>query len=303
MRVDRNQHGIHIHQSAYIDEIATEFCSDDLRREKYPAVIGLKLDQHLNDELVCCPIRLEKYQSIVGKLLYTIQCTRLDIAFITTQLSRYTRNPSQYHLDAALHVIRYLRTTKHLGLRYYTAKQPDIIRPILTADTDADYSNDKDSKSISGHLAQLINQPENDGEVTKGNIIIFNSSKQKCCTISTAESEYVAANKCARTVVWMRNLLNEIGFPQDAPTVIYGDNIACIYMTEAEHITQRTRHIEQQYNWIKEKVEDKIVVLEYRPGLLLTADCLTKNLTGELFSRHRNTVFGEDVTKSNITHM
>jgi hypothetical protein len=90
----------------------------------------------------------------------------------------------------------------------------------------------------------------------------------------------------------MRNLLNEIGFPQTEPTVIYGDNIACIYMTEAEHATQRTRHIEQRYNWIKEKVEQGAIILKHRPGVLLTADSLTKNLNGELFHLHRNTVFG-----------
>jgi hypothetical protein len=197
-------------------------------------------------------------------------------------------------MKAALHVLRYLRSTSQLGLIYYTAKNPDIIEPVLVGLTDSDYANDRDSKSISGGIAQLINAPENTEEdVINGNTLIFQSSKQDCVTLSTTEAEYVAANKAAKSLMWMRNLLIEIGFPQPAPTVLFGDNVASIFMTEAEHHSQRSRHVEQRFNWIKMVVEDKKLVMHHRLGTTLTADFLTKNLTGTLFYKHRKTVSGK----------
>jgi hypothetical protein len=293
MRVERAPTQTVLHQQAYIQEIVTEFGLDNAKHEKYPYAADLKLDQNLNTDIIC-PDRLQRYQSLIGKLLYLIQCSRLDIAFVVTQLSRYTRDPSDYHMKAALHVLRYLRSTSQLGLIYYTAKNPDIIEPVLVGLTDSDYANDRDSKSISGGIAQLINAPENTEEdVINGNTLIFQSSKQDCVTLSTTEAEYVAANKAAKSLMWMRNLLIEIGFPQPAPTVLFGDNVASIFMTEAEHHSQRSRHVEQRFNWIKMVVEDKKLVMHHRLGTTLTADFLTKNLTGTLFYKHRKTVSGK----------
>ena len=61
-----------------------------------------------------------------------------------------------------------------------------------------------------------------------------------CLTLSTAESEYVAATEIAKElVVWLRNMLGEIGLPQSEPTTIYEDNQACIVMASQKMVSGR----------------------------------------------------------------
>jgi hypothetical protein len=104
-------------------------------------------------------------------------------------------------MNAALHVVRYLRGTAHMGLIYHRAKDFNDIQPILIAQSDADWATEEDSKSISGFTAQLVNNSELNNGIFHGNTISFGSSKQNCVTLSTAESEYVAAGSATTHVV------------------------------------------------------------------------------------------------------
>jgi hypothetical protein len=194
-------------------------------------------------------------------------------------------------MNAALHVVRYLRGTAHMGLIYRRSIDYTDIKPILIAQTDADWATEEDSKSISGFLAQLVNKSEINNGIYHGNVISFGSTKQDCVTLSTAESEYVAAGKASTHVVWLRNVLEDIGFTQIEPTTVYTDNTACISMTTNIALTQRTKHIKRRYHYIRELIKEGILWLTHRAGLDLSADCLTKNLTNLLFFKHRSSYF------------
>ena len=57
------------------------------------------------------------YRSIIGSLIYIMNATRPDIAFIVIRLSQYSKAPTTIHLDAAKRVLRYLRGTMNAQLR------------------------------------------------------------------------------------------------------------------------------------------------------------------------------------------
>lgn len=59
---------------------------------------------------------LGPYLSLIGALLWVSQCTRADVAFAVNRLSQFLRDPSESHWFAALRVLNYLITTKHLQL-------------------------------------------------------------------------------------------------------------------------------------------------------------------------------------------
>ena len=59
-----------------------------------------------------------EYRAIVGSLMYLYQWTRPDLGFAVTFLSRYLHKPGDKHLQAAKHVLRYLKGTVELGIRY-----------------------------------------------------------------------------------------------------------------------------------------------------------------------------------------
>ena len=82
--------------------------------------------------------------------MYVMNCTRLDIAYSVSKLSRYTCNPGPDHWKAIVRVLRYLKYTLNYGLHYtgYPA--------VLEGYSDANWISDtKDSKSTSGYVFTL----------------------------------------------------------------------------------------------------------------------------------------------------
>jgi hypothetical protein len=73
--------------------------------------------------------------------------TRPDIIFAISKLAQYISEPIRYHESAVKHLLRYLRSTKDVFIRY-GPEDPDLIRY-----SDADYANDKsDRKSTTGNV-------------------------------------------------------------------------------------------------------------------------------------------------------
>ncbi|XP_031127506.1 secreted RxLR effector protein 161-like [Ipomoea triloba] len=114
-----------------------------------------------------------------------MSCTRPDIAFAVSKLSRYTSNPGDMHWKAIVRVMRYLRDTRNYALHYtgYPA--------VLEGYSDANWISDiKDSKSTSGYVFTLA-----------GAAVAWKSSKQTVIARSTMESELIALDKCCEEVM------------------------------------------------------------------------------------------------------
>ena len=118
--------------------------------------------------------RGEKYRRLVGSLQWLQTMTRPDLGYYVSVLSRFLANPGQTHMDAAMHVLRYLQGTKLLGLRY-TQDGGGLIGFV-----DADWAACKDTrKSFGGYLFKLA-----------GAAICWKSKRQNVVALSTAEAEY-----------------------------------------------------------------------------------------------------------------
>jgi len=78
--------------------------------------------------------------------------------------------------------------------------------------------------------------------------------------------------------MWLRKLLQEFGFPQTTPLKIYEDNQGCIAMSKNPVNHERTKHIDIKYHFIREKVEDKAIEVEYLQTEDMIADILTKSM-------------------------
>lgn len=95
-----------------------------------------------------------EYTQIIGSLMYVMNCTRLDLAYSISRLSRYSSNPSIDHWHALIRVLRYLKYTMNYGLHY--TKYP----PVLEGYSDANWiSGSTESKSTSGYVCNLVEEP------------------------------------------------------------------------------------------------------------------------------------------------
>jgi hypothetical protein len=112
---------------------------------------------------------------------------------------------------------------------------------------------------------------------------------QRSVSTSIAEAEYHALAYASKEAVWIRNLLGQLGFTQDQPTIIYGDNQGALALAENPEFHTRTKHIDVSAHYIRELAEDHIIKLEYKPTNEMLTDCLTKPLK---VAQHQENVRG-----------
>ncbi|KAF5819855.1 putative RNA-directed DNA polymerase [Helianthus annuus] len=189
----------------------------------------------------------ERYQRLVGKLIY-LSHTRPDIAYAVGVVSQFMHQPQKAHMEAVWRIIRYLKGTVGNGVLF----QPNNHLKIQ-AYTYADWAGDKgDRRSTSGYFT-----------LVGGNLVTWRSKKQKVVALSSAEAEFRGIARGVAEVLWIRKLLTEIGFPQTEASTIMCDNKAAIQISENPVQHDRTKHVEVDRHFIKEKLENGIIELPF----------------------------------------
>ena len=108
--------------------------------------------------------------------------------------------------------------------------------------------------------------------------ISWNSKRQPTIALSTTEAKYMAASKCYREAIWLRQLLDDVRLVQVDATKIMCDNQGCISLVKNPIHHSRTKHIDVQYYFIGKKIENEVIELEYCSTQCMVADVLTKGL-------------------------
>eukprot|EP00961_Rhodomonas_salina_P242452 3275121-Rhodomonas_salina.1 len=150
---------------------------------------------------------------------------------------------------------------------------------------DSDFAADPDTRhSVTGYVISMNNGP-----------VSWKAKLQGCVTLSSAEAEFVAASQCGQEVLYLRHLLEHLGYEQLAPTRIYEDNEACIKMSENPTNPGASRHINTRIYFIRELVRDQVLRLHKVSSSLNVADALTKSLPTPAFHKHSQYLFGHHV--------
>lgn len=177
-----------------------------------PADLSVKL---VKDDGVSKAVDQINYQSMVGSLLYAAMATRPDIAQAVGAVSKFNAKPTEAHLTAVKRILRYLKGTTHLVLKYQKLEDGSLI-----GFSDADWAGDSDDRhSTSGNLFLMT-----------GGAISWLSKIQAIVALSTSEAEYVALSLATQEAVWLRSLLSDIGVSLNGPTVLMEDNQGVILL-------------------------------------------------------------------------
>jgi hypothetical protein len=208
---------------------------------------------------------------MVAKLLYLSKRVRPDILLAVSFLTTRVQNPDSDDLNKLTRVIKYLNGSRELGL-VLRASEPLTIKAYI----DAAYGLHQDGKSHSGLIISI-----GSGAVSS------KSTKQKLVTKSSTESELVATSDFASEALCSVEFLKAQGEIIDKP-IIFQDNQSTIQMIHnGGSKSDRTRHVNIRYFWIKERVDADEVILEYLPTDQMIADILTKPLQGSKFAELR----------------
>ena len=115
-----------------------------------------------------------------------------------------------------------------------------------------------------------------------------NLEKQTIIADSSTVAEFIGTHAAVKAILWVRNLLSELGYPQEKETtILYQDNESTINMISHKDNAGRSKHIQLRYNNIRESAALSIFKVVYCPTTLMTADTLTRPLGQPLFSNHR----------------
>jgi hypothetical protein len=265
---DMHQRRMKISQSACIARMTEKYNQMHAKPVNNPTVEGHFLAKSDKDDQ---RMKNRPYRSLVGSLLYVATGTRPDISFAVCQLSRSLEHPTEEHWNAAIRVLRYLKSTATTGICYRS--RPGNIK--LCAYSDADWATNKDNRrSTSGVMVMMNKSP-----------VIFKSKLQHSVALSTAEAEYVALSLCVQEIVWTTNLLKEMNIRVELPVVVHEDNQSAIAIAKNDGYQSRAKHIDIRYHFVREQIKSMNIDLRYTESKLQLADFLTKPLSTKKFQQ------------------
>ncbi|RVW41600.1 Retrovirus-related Pol polyprotein from transposon RE2 [Vitis vinifera] len=203
LEIQQLQQGIFIGQQKYAREVLKKFNMEDCKslctllaqNEKFSKDGAKKVDEGL-------------YRNIIGCLMY-LTTRRPDIMFPVNLLSRYMHCASGLHYKAAKRVLRYVKGTLDLGIKF---EKKDKL--VLHGFVDSSWAGScDDMRSTSGYLFSL-----------GSGCFCWSSKKQEIIAQSTAEAEYVSVAAAVNQALWLRKLMTDLKMVQDVATRTSVDN-------------------------------------------------------------------------------
>lgn len=273
---------LEIHQSHYIDEVCNKF-----KHFKIP-ISSLPLSKGVVFSKVDCPVSqadinyMSKlpYRSVLGCLSFIANRTRPDISYSVNILSQFQQNPGISHWDGLLRLLGYVKFTRQYRLRLQCNLEKLVVY------SDADFAANRDDRtSVGGQIVMLDNSP-----------VDWRTFKEKCVSLSTMESEFVAMTEATKNLVWYDRILRECRSRQiiresDDKSILNVDNQAAIDFVRSPIESHRSKHIDVRLFFVRDLVYRDVFELCFVRSKSNLADVFTKPLVKFDLLRFINRMF------------
>jgi Reverse transcriptase (RNA-dependent DNA polymerase) len=257
IEIARGAEGIILSQRKYVLDLLTETGMLGCRPAVAPIDQKFKLSADAGE-----PVDRKRYQRLVGRLIY-LSHTRLDISFAVSVVSRYMHDPREGHMDVVYQILRYLKSAPGKGLIFRKNGHLNI-----EGYCDSDWASCSDNRKSTSGYCMFIG----------GNLVSWKRKKQTMVARSTTETEYRAMALGVAEMLWLRALLVELKIDQRAQMKLWCDNKSAISIANNLVQHDRTKHIEIDRFFIKEKLNSGLLELGHVSTRDQTTDCLTKGL-------------------------
>ena len=236
-------------------------------------LVALKCGMHSYDELI------EWCRIVIGFCGFLSCWGRPELCQPTYFCARYQTRPTVALFRGLKRMLRYLRT-KTSPLTFGTLRF-EHASPLIFM-VDSDFTNHTDTKSTSGLVGYLYGCP-----------VIWDSSKQRAVAHSTTEAELIAADRCAKTVRYMRRLITSLGVKDLPTTPVFEDNQGCIHVSRGGGSHRKLRHIRVADSYVYQCAAiDKCLSLHYVRSRDNVADLFTKATDRDTFLALRDRLMG-----------
>jgi hypothetical protein len=264
IEVARSKEGIFVSQRKYVLDLLVETGMLACK----PIDTPIEQNHRLGEDVDDTPVDRERYQKLVGKLIY-LSHTRPDIAFAVSVVSQFMHAPCEKHMEAVYRILRYLKSAPGKGLMLYKNGHLEV-----EGYTDADWAGSiTDRRSTSGYCTFV-----------GGNLVTWRSKKQSVVARSSAEAEFRAMAHGICEMLWLKAMLKELGVHSKDPMKLYCDNKAAISIAHNPVQHDRTKHVEVDRHFIKEKLTEGLICTPFVRTENQLADILTKGVSNKIFN-------------------
>ena len=174
------------------------------------------------------------------------------------------QEPRQVHWNEVMRVLSYIKGSPGKGLIY--SRYGHLL---IKAYSDVGYGGDKDNRRSTSGYCTFVG----------GNLVTWRSKKQNVVSKSSVKAEYRAMSQTASEIVWLKNLLTELGVQVNQPIQMHCNNQAAIHRASNHTFHERTKHIEIDCRYVdRDLVVSGAITTPYTKSSDQTADIFTKAL-------------------------
>ena len=276
--IDEPNGDITVNQAGYVAEVVKECKLNDA--SDLPTGVDFMLSNDEDDAIGDS----EQFRSVLMKIMYLAVSTRVDILFPVVVLASRMSKPKVNDMKRLWKIIKYLNTTKELGLRFSGDGEINV-----ECYVDAAFNCHPDAR---GHTGYCI-YPDTLCNGARSAPVVARSIKQKSVADSSTEAELIALHEAMQHLNWVIDVYEDMGYNL-APVTVYQDNKAAITLSSSEPVNfrGRSKYINRKYFSVHEHVASGRIQLVYCGTDDMVADFLTKSLMGAKFRKFRIALMG-----------
>lgn len=231
------------------------------------------LDEEIVDVIIGCKSSHQAWLALQG--LRTGLKNRPDIAYAVNTVCQFMTSPTEVHYAAVKRILRYLKGTLQKGL-FFRSNGASMNSVFVKAFCDADWAGEIiQRRSTTGFVVYIGSSP-----------VSWQSKKQGTVSRSSTESEYRSLANTAAEVSWIRHLLCDLKIQIPHAPVLKCDNLSALALASNPVFHSRIKHLDNDFHFVRERVQHNDLKLEYVSTKEQTADILTKGLPSPLFHHH-----------------
>lgn len=212
------------------------------------------------------------YRMVVGSLQY-LTLTRPDISFSVNRVCQFMYSLTEEHWRVVKRILRYLKDTSHYGLLLQL-----FFSTHIQAFSDADWPGSIDDRKSTSDYAIYFGD----------NLVSWCSRKQRTVARSSTEFEYKALVDASAEISCFHSLLTELGFRSSSPPILWCDNLGATYLSANPVFHARTKHVEIDFHFVREKVARKELHIQFISTKDQIADIFTNGLPSQSFRFFRD---------------
>ena len=229
----------------------------------YPPKDTLTKDIVIPDEEIAEYTKLG-YSRLIGMLLWAVRHGFDECRYGMSILGSVASKPGKHARTNAMYMLSWFEVNINRGIRWNENGNTEIIG-LFDASDKALLSN---GKRMHGVVAMWMDGP-----------LYSHSSRLEHVGLSIQHNEYMALTTLVKKLVWLTQLLDEIGIQYQKPIEVFGDNVQANRLACENIITPGNQYIAHQYHFNKEKVEEGLISIHWVDTNLNLADIYTKPLT------------------------